>query len=405
MAITIRGLLDLLAECHGRDALNVLLDKRGLDRGVALDAKKERLARSYRGDMRSFLEDLRLSELRTIAQEEDFELRPGEAYWLPGPTRYSRGDLLDILSRALVDFDIPEEMELVDDDDDHDDLEEEVEDDADEGEGSWPVEDPFPRVGTEWTRPRQLNRVMAALGFDPVQRLRAQRFREIVEAAREAGFEMALTDDGLPLRGDEPSPGIHAKVRLRRILARRDTDRAPPPEIAPTEVVVTARRDHLPLREVPVPASASAYEVALMRLELLTALPSLEREHSALWPRAFVEAAVRGLVLEPHQQTVLGVVAQNFRRGFHDAVPVAARLRPRLDERQWSELLADFARLNGDNPALHVVLEYLGGPSRVPPPSPSAVARISAPPPPARVEPAAPESDARDLGALEDMFD
>lgn len=415
MSYTVRDLLEILADAHGREPLNALLDKRGLDRGRALDEKMARLARSYRGDVEAFLDDLRVSDLRTIAQD-GLELCPDEEYVLPGAYRYRRDELLDILISALVHDEIPDAMELVEveDDDEAEDDYEEDDDDADEDEVDddadgvlWDEgEDPFPDVGHEWSRPRSIRRVMTALGWDEFERLRTQRFREVIAVARDAGFEMCVVgEEETPLLGVETTPGIHAKVRLRRAQTRGAV-RVPQQESARTEVVVT-RTTGQPLREVPGQASASAYELALMRLEFLTALPSLDREHSPLWPEAFVEVAVRGLELEPHQRAILGVVAQNFRRGFHDIVHVAARLRPRLAPAQWAELLAELERLNSENAALPVALAHLEG---RPAPTPAAAAPVPAPrPAPPRVAPPAPppvaEQDGRELGALEDMFD
>src|SRR5690606_39056118 len=85
MSYTVRDLLEILAESHGREPLNALLDKRGLDRGRAFDEKMTRLARSDRGDVEAFLDDLRVSDLRTIAQDR-LELRRGMSTCFPERT-------------------------------------------------------------------------------------------------------------------------------------------------------------------------------------------------------------------------------------------------------------------------------------------------------------------------------
>lgn len=412
MGTTVRQLLDALADSQGRDALDPLLHLRGLPFGTegrpgvaTLDEKKGRIARSYRGEMRDFLRDLRRKDLITLARDLIFDLRPGDWYVLPRPERFSRDELLAIFERALVKYEIPPEMERV---------EEEGDDDEDETVDMAAMHAAaLADVGSEWSRPRYIRRLMTALGFSERERLRTARFQKVVRAVRAAGVEMCLDGSEEIIGDNDRSPGIEAKVRLRRAMNVAAGQGPEPREH--TSVVVRASQAPS-FREVATQTPASHYEIALLRLQLLTGVPSLEREHGSGWPREFVDAAVRGLQIEAYQHSVLVAVAQTFRRGIHDPFQIAVQLQTRIGAEQWEEVLADFERLNTGNAATAVLLEQLrrgaerGAAAAPPPPAPPPV--VAAPPraaAPAAPAPPAPAqsggADARDLGALEDMFD
>lgn len=66
-----------------------------------------------------------------------------------------------------------------------------------------------------WSRPYKIVRVMQALGMEVPKRLRRERLALLRSALAKGGLEASLADGG-PLSDDE-SPGIEAKIRLRRV--------------------------------------------------------------------------------------------------------------------------------------------------------------------------------------------
>lgn len=83
---------------------------------------------------------------------------------------------------------------------------------------------------TEWSRPYKIVRVLQALGMDVPQRLRRERLAALLSALERNGIEAVLADNE-PIDPDE-SPGIEAKIRLRRSAAG-----APPRDILGYEIV------------------------------------------------------------------------------------------------------------------------------------------------------------------------
>jgi hypothetical protein len=72
----------------------------------------------------------------------------------------------------------------------------------------------FDSLSAAWSRPYKIVRVLQALGMDVPVRLRRERLGLMIESLSRAGIEASLAD-GSPLNPDD-SPGIEAKVRLRR---------------------------------------------------------------------------------------------------------------------------------------------------------------------------------------------
>jgi hypothetical protein len=70
-------------------------------------------------------------------------------------------------------------------------------------------------VSAAWGRPRKIAAVLTELCMEVPQRLSAKRFGELVIAVQRQGWEAALVD-GTPLTPTSPSPGIDAKIRLRK---------------------------------------------------------------------------------------------------------------------------------------------------------------------------------------------
>jgi hypothetical protein len=75
----------------------------------------------------------------------------------------------------------------------------------------------FSDLGKDWSRPWKIVRVLQAIGMDVPLRLRRERLTLMVEALQRSGIEASLAD-GSPIDSGD-SPGIEAKVRLRRAVA------------------------------------------------------------------------------------------------------------------------------------------------------------------------------------------
>ncbi len=80
------------------------------------------------------------------------------------------------------------------------------------------VGEPLANLGTDWSSPRRIPDVLRALGFEVPDRLRAVRFRAVLEVLRGRGIDACLAED--PTRQvldfDSSSPGIAAKLCLRK---------------------------------------------------------------------------------------------------------------------------------------------------------------------------------------------
>jgi len=70
-------------------------------------------------------------------------------------------------------------------------------------------------LASTWSRPLKIVRVLQALGMDVPLRLRRERLARMIEALQRGGIEATLAD-GSPI-DPEDSPGIEAKIRLRRV--------------------------------------------------------------------------------------------------------------------------------------------------------------------------------------------
>jgi hypothetical protein len=96
-------------------------------------------------------------------------------------------------------------------------------------------------------------------------------------------------------------------------------------------------------------SSSNPYELALLRLEFLTAVPSIGRSGDPSWPNAFIDAAARALDLDSRSHRFLRLAANTFVAGNHDAGPRLTRLTKVLRADEWPLLLLDFERLNPDS--------------------------------------------------------
>ncbi|MFT3769599.1 MAG: hypothetical protein QM820_29540 [Minicystis sp.] len=219
----------------------------------------------------------------------------------------------------------------------------------------------------------------------------------------------------------------------------RKTDTTPPPPIV---VVSEAPRPPPP---PPAPAHREpGHEIALRRLQFLTAVPSMDRQHEPEWPDGYVAAATAGLTLTEHERRHLRMVAASFVRGHHNPLPHITTLVKSETPDALNAIVASFRHLNRSAPdQAEEVLQWLHELSGGHPPAPPAHAQVHAPrshvhapaparapahpsyaatsspaPPPRvvtvatpRAAPAAPKqahdeahTNVRSLGALDDMF-
>ncbi len=301
-----------------------------------------------------------------------------------------------------------------------------------------------------WSRPRSLSRLLQALDMAVPQRLRVSRFQEVIDHLEKLGIEAVQADDETltPFTRDSPSPGIASKVRLRlrRVeppeerpaersprapAAKKPTPRPSVPMISPDYptpppglVIVTTPPA---ARPAPSPhARGSNYELALLRLEFLTSVPSIDRQRQRTWPGEFLAAATRELSLDERAEKLLRLASSTFVSGHHDPMSRVVRLASLLHAHEWPPLLEDFARLNAHSqeavetitehaievaalPRVTYVATHLP-PVRAPEPPPRATPpvrpRAVTPPSPVKGRPApTPDVNKRDMGPLGDIFD
>ncbi|KYF76803.1 hypothetical protein BE11_22330 [Sorangium cellulosum] len=427
MASAIRFCLDRL---DGK-ALTRLCETRGLRCPRALDDRRTSLSRSYRGDLDTFLSDLRREDLLTVlAQPVQVE---GEWVYIKGHTGSDK-DRLEHLAYQVLALDcIPkpfrgvqaapldqdedeaseedegedDESEAEEDEDDEaeeaedDEADEEEDDEADEEEDDEAEEDEDDEADEEeddeaeededdgapgvsdaaararwqlrihrlgqgaWSRPRSMAYVLERLGFDVPQRLRTTRFHALVSALNEVGLEMALDGSEEPLTLDDDSPGIHTEVRLR--LASEPPEalpaRATPPRAGSRSSERTGAVPASPARDVlapiifvpsapqPTPVATprlriSDYELAALRLQFLTAAPSVYRERSPGWPETYLQTAMRGLSVGPLEANMLALRLRGWSRSSSSPEATIASLMKTLSPHEWDELLVEFRRLN-----------------------------------------------------------
>lgn len=214
---TTRTLLD----CLGRDSLVRLIVARGLPRSRENDERRETLARSYRGDVAALINDLTHAELVDVFRQLSFHV-DGEDCYLSNPGKYRRDELRLFAARAFAeqDVELPAPFSRIEPEEPLDDLEADDAGMIDDGETDDGEADdrPFGTVSAAWSRPRKLARVMRRLGWRVPERLRTERFQQLIMELRALGLEVCLADDRQASVLDETaeSPGIAARIRLRR---------------------------------------------------------------------------------------------------------------------------------------------------------------------------------------------
>jgi hypothetical protein len=374
----VRKLLDQL----DRDALVRLRHLRGLPGGNNNEERRETLARSYRGDVEELIRQLEYNDLIAIFNRMCFEI-DGERMYLPEPENYEVEDLRRFARKAFAGARLcgpspfqfeDDEDEYEDDEDEEEEEDEEEDDDEDEEENEddeeellqhytdeddesdmkeKDAEETLPRalqaIGPGWSRPRAIPALLRDLGESVPSRLRTTRFRALLASLLEVGIEACLADDDeyMPLDQDAESPGIAAKLRLRRRQepegqqANRHLPLAPAMEPEPTRVIVVP--------EQPVAQRAprpSDYQLAVLRLQFLTAVPSVERRTMPTWPKGYLDAATRGLSLRPRELAFLVALSNRLCMGNHSPVDAISHLETALTQDEWDRLIADFRALN-----------------------------------------------------------
>lgn len=232
----------MLLDCLGRDSLVRLIYERGLPTSRRNDDRSETLARSYRGDVATLINDLSQADLVEVFRKLTFEIDGVECY-LSNPGKYRRDDLRTFATKAFAGEDVPlpapftrlevEESDEADEVDESDDAEPADEDDADEGDRA------FSSIGADWSRPRKITRVMRRLGWRVPGHLRTERFQQLIEELRALGLEACLADEQATILDEaSDSPRISSRIRLRRRdSSTRGSDAREPEQIVPDEDV------------------------------------------------------------------------------------------------------------------------------------------------------------------------
>lgn len=403
------------------EPLRRLIDVRGLAPAKSKHDMRSRIAKSYRGDMKQLVDDLLRKELLDLFAEA-FETDRGHAY-LTSAGRYDHDQLRRFARALLIDEVIPREFNVEpyqEDPSDGDSAEDDVLDADDEGDedGEDPAEDPedataeepLPEIGDDWSRPHKITRLLSRLDLEVPERLRTPRFQELITTLAGLGVQARPVDGTEPFTTEDESPGIAAKLRLRRV-SHRAARRPESPPVLRTVRVVPGTIETVSPRRLP------AWELALARLQLLTAVPTATRELQPEWPDGFVAAAALDLALPPERLRLLSTVVANYLRGEHDPFDVIHRLEAVLSAAEWTVLLDHFARLNSSRPAVVAhLLEYVNSraASRLPATETLATAITNSPDLAARPGPsvnvavpphAEQQVNARSLGALADIFD
>ncbi len=364
-------------DCLDRKALVRLVRLRGLSTSNANDDRKATLARSYRGDVEALINDLTRAELLEVFLSFNwFEVR-GRRLWLRNPSQYRHDELRAFAIRAfaerpvriVADFEEYEDEEEEEEEDDEeyatddegdeeeeDDEKEEGEDEDDEDDGT--EEEPrfIRKLKAGWSRPRKVARIMRRLGLGSPERLRTPRFQELIAALTQYGVVACLADDHSceVLTDRSESPGIYAKLRLRKTASSGESERSKPPvDYERSKVVDTGPQIVVQSGERPVAQRAPRppdYGLAVLRLKFLTAVPSIERRTMTEWPDGYLGAATKDLSLRPQETSLLRALSAGLCIGNHSPYEVIPQLTQVLSPLEWNELLGDFAALNPFQP-------------------------------------------------------
>ncbi len=449
---TNRELLDLL----GRDTLVRLMRERTLAPTRENDERRKALAHSYHGDVEQLILDLSRQELLEVFKNCTFDVRGVESC-VSNPGKYRHDELQAFAIRAFagrrvripadftpVEVDDDGEAEDVDFDEDEDEDEDEDDgvesaeagdDDADEIS----VAEALGIESSSWSRPRMIERILHALGHEPVQRLRASRFQDIITELSEGGVEACLADDPAEriLTSSDDSPGIDTKLRLRLRETGGHGTHAPTRPRGPVAASSTSLaadggpRIVVQPGEAPIRAQVvkpSQYNLADLRLRFLTSVRTAGRRTLPAWPDEYLRAATRGLSLTTPEHARLRAFSASLCFGSDDLDDTILRLGQSLSPSECETLLEDFKALNPFHPELvetivqqvepitvprstaqvwrsaePIPADLVQPQSEAPATEPRAASSANPGPPAAATE--AESANQRDLGALAAMFD
>jgi len=314
-ALTVGGALERLSP----SSLHMLCVQRDVTARSAAD-RRAALAGTYGDAWRGLLADLRRRQLVELLAG-NFPLS-GRNYGMPPMSRMNREQLKLNVEALFEGLMVPPDMVV-------------VPEQTRAGSGE---EDLLASLDEGWSRPRPLAEMLKLAGLAVPQRLQTARFRELLHRLKVMGVDVQL-EDGTWCTMDAQSPGLGARVRIRRAAVLPDL---PEDEGGTNVVVIPSLRTlagHAPAGEVP-------YESALLRLQFLTAVPCMQRAASANWPQAFLDESTRGLALSMTSLRLLRLCAATFARGGHDALASLQLLKARFSQEDVEALCAAFVRLN-----------------------------------------------------------
>jgi hypothetical protein len=409
MASEIRQILNLIAASRLRN----ICEQRGLPTGGDQDEKRERLARSFRGNVVELLPHLNRAEMADVLDDYMFHdaEHPSFRGRLTGLTRASRAELEELMIMIFRDGWGPTRAHphplggrsairfAADNDDDvgsagKNDNEgeafqsEERDVTAEAGDDDAALDADFLRWLDEHLGRRErmnlhVRTLVNRLGrFRADQRLRTRAVHDLARVLSAGGFS---TDPDL--RSMERSPGIDSRVTVVRPGARSANPGhltwapVPPPPIgyAPKGSDV-----HPP---APMPSGVTTgFERAALKLQFLVLVAAAVRRPDETERRLAVDLAARGLQLNAADHVRLRALAHQYASGHGDLNHVVPRLRANLGDLERTDLLEHIRALAPATAELdELVAVYatdLGVSAAPPPPLPPPSAAAMAPPQP-----------------------
>lgn len=392
VGIVIRDLLDSLprgALLHLCERCNILPDSDKLLRSL--------LDRVYLRNLGGFLADLREEDLLVLISDHFTDVRNDQIRPKRDAASLSAEELRQVLLEYLEKGIVPLEFELEVVRDPKDEVFDEDQDSADNQDSDKDQEDfrnreasggrepgpkfgggPFDTLTVNWSRPRKIARVFAMLGEAAPVPLFEARFQGLIDRLGRMGIEVTLADkDGRPFLPGSARPSSDDKIRLRRNMTA-SVGRSEMLQ-APERGVVHIGRAPGFLKPVP-PPRRDGWELAVIRLRFLTAVPIADRRLQANWPHGFVEASLQGLSLPEPKKRLLATASQQFVTGNHDACELIPDVLALHSREECAALFDHFRRLNACardyvEQIIQLVYERLGHPS-------PSVVRPAAPPMP-----------------------
>lgn len=227
---------------------------------------------------------------------------------------------------------------------------------------------PFDNLTEDWSRPRKLAQLFPTIEEPASEGRREARFLDWLDDLGRQGIEVTLANsDGRPFRLGSACPSSRDDIRLRRKVSV---------SVGRDEKVQAPKRALNSSKPGPSPGR-DEWELAVIRLRFLTAVPIADRRQQANWPHGFVEAALHGLSLPDPKRRLLATASQQFVAGNHDADALIPDILALHSRKEREQLFDHFRRLNASatdyvEQIIQLVHERLG------PPRPSVI-RAAAP--------------------------